>query len=330
MPGGQEGPQPDSVCTTCGLPGHPSKLSTYCAQHVPNRVAGRERVNEQGAFWYRDYAWKCSWTRFCKDADVGRTVDAAVGLMSRVRFEATRFLQLFLSLVDIGPTAPPLAIKDSSIDNLLKAFTRPATPGMAATLTYLAAFHPSAPAMFTQHYLPTRGTATWPGDFSAGVPSTMVLLSVESMRRQLGAAWKRHVVYNIGTWTVAWIKDRLIGELGQAMWEAMPSWQRGKMAWAIYSYISVGECDGTVFRKKIKRARNTAGEANVAAQDAEELLPFALPALRDRQWPGGALAACGVIITDLVARFGPVDHSKKDTGGIISGNPNVEHLWYVF
>jgi hypothetical protein len=100
------------------------------------------------------------------------------------------------------------------------------------------------------------------------------------------------------------------------------------MAWAIYSYVSVGECDGTDFRKKIKKARKKTEEDGApVAGEAEELLPFALPVLRDRQWPAGALAACRDIIADLGARFGPVDHSKKDSGGIISGNANVAYLW---
>ncbi len=57
----------------------------------------------------------------------------------------------------------------------------------------------------------------------------LVFRVVQSLRNQYSAAWKRHVIYNIGNWTVTWLKDRLTSELGQ-VGKQMPSWQRTKLA----------------------------------------------------------------------------------------------------
>jgi len=136
------------------------------------------------------------------------------------------------------------------------------------------------------------------------------------------AAWKRHVIYNIAKWTVDWIKDQL-ALLLPGTWATMPRWKHGKLAWSVYTYVTVGLSDGVDFAKRAKKAAAMAKKRKRDDTDVEAapplLQPFQLPALRDDQaWEEGVLDACLSVITELAGRFGTVDFTKKDTGGIVS------------
>src|SRR5215204_1506229 len=74
-----------------------------------------------------------------------------------------------------------------------------------------------------------------------------------NLRIQLVGAWKRHVIYNIGKWTVDWVKDQLALRL-PANWPTMPQWKRGKLGWSVYTYVTVGLSDGVDFAKRTKQA----------------------------------------------------------------------------
>jgi hypothetical protein len=238
--------------------------------------------------------------------------------MSKARFEATRFLQLFLGRVAANRQ---LCFKQSAIDNLFKAFTKPSDGQHAAPKACLNIFHPEAPAIFEQHYILQHAAAAWPGDDEdvRSLSGTVVHFACQSTRNQFMAAWRRHILYNIGDWSVVWIKSRLSEELGD-IWEDYPGWKRGKLAWSVYSYVTMGVSDGIDFAKRAKEAakkKRKRGEPEAAPAGAE----YELPDLRDdEEWEDVVYGASTIVMDDLRDRLGPVDHSKRVTGGILLGS----------
>jgi hypothetical protein len=119
------GPDPKKTCKDCGNPGHPSKRSPFCPQTTSIKARGREYGGGDGnEFYYRPFVFKCRFTKFCRDPAVDRVLRNVVDVTSRVRFEASRFLHLFLTRIS-GKDLTANPIKDASIDQLLLAFYRP-------------------------------------------------------------------------------------------------------------------------------------------------------------------------------------------------------------
>ncbi|KAI9009298.1 hypothetical protein DFJ74DRAFT_687620 [Hyaloraphidium curvatum] len=328
------GPDDDKTCSTCGNAGHASYYSPYCPQTRSIKARGRDHGDEEtGVFKYRDFVWRCNFQKFCKSTPVAQVLRNMMVATSQARFEATRFLQLFLSRT-VGSDLIRHPLKDSCLTNLFKAFYAPSADSYATPRRYLAAFHPSAPAIFAEHFLPRHTAASWPGDSNACRNLSVIIVHnvTSSLRRQYAAAWKRHVLYNIGAWTVGWLKDMLAVEL-RGVWEEMPAWQRTKLAWCIYTYVTLGETDGMDISKRNKAAKKKKRKASEMEDDNEydnepaELKPFELPELRTRTWPNGCFEAALLYIEEVRHRLGPTDRGKKTSGGIIVGKPNDAYLW---
>lgn len=267
----------------------------------------------------QDYVWKASFDRFCRSPALATVMFKVMQTMSKTRFEATRFLQLFLSHVTLDRN---LTFKQAAIDNLLRAFAKPSTNNYAEPIACLAKFHPEAPNIFQQRFIPRHAQAAWPGDAAAvrDLSATLVGASCQLARNQYMAAWRKHILYNIDDWTVSWIKSRLKEELGD-VWDAYPRWKRGKLAWSLYTFFSVGVSDGIDFAKRAKEAekkRKRGQQVNELAVAAE----YELPKLRDddAEWEDVVHRACTIVLDDLRVRFGPVDQSKRDTGGLLLGS----------
>src|SRR4051794_28462456 len=112
----------------------------------------------------------------------------------------------------------------------------------------------------------------------------------------------------------------------------MPPWQKTKLAWCIYTYVMVGEADGVDFVKWAKDAAKKAMKCKHGKMAEEEaptvpaaISAFELPTLRNTEWPDGCHEAALLMIEDLCHRFGTMDLSKKQMGGIIS-NANRSFL----
>jgi hypothetical protein len=163
------------TCASCGHRGHPSALSVYCPNWTASSVRDSVRDYGGGRFWYRPYIWKCAFDTFSKAPPVSDVILSCVVAVSRARFEATRFLQLFLG--HISPNSV-LALTDTKINNLLKTFFEPSDDDFNGPLKRLAGFDTSAPDLFRDVYLPCRGQAIWPGD-------------VESTKRLSGSSFLR-------------------------------------------------------------------------------------------------------------------------------------------
>ena len=150
------------LCASCGHHGHPSARSVYCPNWVASDVRDSVRDYGGGQFWYRPYIWKCSFDKFSTCPPLNIELSGAIEAVSRARFEATRFLQLFLGRI---PTTTVLSLTDTKINNLLKTFFEPSDNDYAEPLRRLAEFDALAPALFRSVYLSCRGgEATWPGD----------------------------------------------------------------------------------------------------------------------------------------------------------------------
>ncbi|KAI9005058.1 hypothetical protein DFJ74DRAFT_692449 [Hyaloraphidium curvatum] len=334
------GNAPNKTCVDCSRRGHPSKASFYCEQHNPralNGIKAFEWDHEGGLYWYRPYVVKTSLDAFCRHEPLRglfKTISAATTM---VCFEGALFLQLFLSLYPLrsadatGMWEPivDLNLSDSQIQNLFKAFYFPSDDGYGRVLQLLDRFHPLAREVFVQHYLPCRkGRATWPGDWPA---ARAVCDNFDSLPNQVAAnvrtqfvgAWKRHVVYNIGDWTVWWIKERLKERItAAAQW---PAWMLGKLAWGMYNYFTLGRSDNLdIFERRKAERRAAAASRREGRAPAEAAVPadhpFELPTFRAEDacgWPPSTLNVANRIIAELRRKFGPVDWSKTETGGLI-------------
>src|SRR3954470_24024305 len=93
------GKDPKQHCKDCSHLGHPSNYSVYCPKWFPRDVKDRDRDYENGTYWYRNFVWKCWFERFCTSVLVEGMLRHVIGITSRVRFEAMRFIQLFLMVV---------------------------------------------------------------------------------------------------------------------------------------------------------------------------------------------------------------------------------------